>query len=99
MGENGGQLMTDLNKAVDGIFGNVVEWRRDFHMNPELSDCEVRTSQKLAGLLKSFGIDVVENVGGHGVVGLLKGGGKGKTIALRADMDALPVQEQNDFNY
>lgn len=84
---------------VEDIFRRVVEWRRDFHMNPELSNCEVRTSRKVADLLRSFDIEVTEGVGGHGVIGLLHGGKKGKTIALRADMDALPVQEQNTFDY
>jgi amidohydrolase len=98
-GKHGGHFMMDISKAVDALFEKVVEWRRDFHMNPELSNCEVLTSQKVARLLRSFNIDVTENVGGHGVVGLLQGAKKGKTIALRADMDALPVQEQNNFDY
>jgi amidohydrolase len=86
--------MINVDREVEGIFGKVVEWRRDFHMNPELSNAEVRTSRKVAELLRTFGIEVTEGIGGHGVVGLLRGGGKGRTIALRADMDALPVQEQ-----
>jgi amidohydrolase len=91
--------MATIREEVEGIFKEVVAWRRDFHMHPELSNNEARTSRKVAELLREFGLEVTENVGGYGVVGLLRGGHGEKTLAIRADMDALPIQEQNDFEY
>jgi len=91
--------MTNVMREAEGVFEKLVEWRRDFHMNPELSNREVRTPRKVAEALRSLKIEVTEVCGAHGVVGLLRGGRAGKTIALRADMDALPIQEQNVFEY
>lgn len=91
--------MINIKNEVDAIFKQVVEWRRDFHMYPELGNCEKRTSAKVAETLRELDIDVIENVGGYGVVGILRGKNSDKTIALRADMDALPIQEENTFNY
>lgn len=70
----------------------VVEWRRDFHAHPELSNRETRTGAKVDETLKGFGIET-RRVGGTGVVGVLKGGKPGPVVALRADLDALPIQE------
>ena len=80
-------------------FDEMVEIRRHLHMYPELSFKEVNTPKLIADKLRSFGIDVKENVGGNGVVGYLKGAFDGPTIALRADFDALPIQDEKDVTY
>ena len=77
----------------------VIAWRRRFHEHPELSFNEVLTAKAIAAELKRLGCQVTTGVGGTGVVGLLKGSKPGKTVALRADMDALPVQEENQVPY
>ena len=77
----------------------IINTRRDFHKHPELSFKEKRTSKIVAKKLESFGIHVKRNIGKTGVVGILKGDNKGKTIALRADMDALPIQETGNLPY
>ena len=76
----------------------IISTRRDIHKHPELSFQEFRTSKLVSEQLKSFGIKVIENVGKTGVVGILEGAAAGKTIAMRADMDALPIQETNDVS-
>src|SRR5204862_1756806 len=70
-----------------------------FHQNPELGDNEYRTAKKIADALRALGIEVKENVGKTGVVGILKGAKPGKCIALRADIDALPIVEKNDLPF
>ncbi len=75
----------------------VKSWRRDFHKHPELGFAEHRTSEIVAGLLGDFGLDVHRGVGSTGVVGVLKSGRGNRAIGLRADMDALPIQEANTF--
>ncbi|WP_411359526.1 M20 family metallopeptidase [Pseudidiomarina salilacus] len=77
----------------------VIEWRRDLHQNPELSNREFRTSKVVAEHLRELGIEVQTEVAHTGVVGILKGGKPGPVIALRADMDALPVTEQTDVPF
>jgi amidohydrolase len=77
----------------------VLSWRRDIHQHPELSFHEARTAQVVAAHLRSLGIDVRTGVGGHGVVGVLRGGRAGPVVALRADMDALPVTEEVDLPF
>src|SRR3982751_2821025 len=77
----------------------VVAWRRDFHQNPELGNREFRTSKIVAEHLKALGIEVIEKVAYTGVVGVLRGGLPGPTVALRADMDALPVTEEVDVPF
>ena len=77
----------------------IISTRRDIHKHPELSFQEFRTSKLVSEQLKSFGIKVIENVGKTGVVGILEGTATGKTIAMRADMDALPIQETSDVAY
>ena len=90
----------DLSEAFDRIEPKVIEWRRDFHEHPELSNREFRTAGKVADHLRSLDLDsVVTGVAHTGVVGTLKGGKPGPTIALRADMDALPVREQTDLPF
>lgn len=86
-----------LEKAYIDIEQKVIEWRRDFHQNPELSNREFKTSEKIAKHLKSLGLEVQTNIAHTGVVAILRGNSEGKTIALRADIDALPVTERNDL--
>ncbi len=84
-----------LDEAFATIEPKVIEWRRDIHQNPELSNREFRTAAKVADHLRSLGFDEVETGIAHtGVVGTLVGGKPGPVIALRADMDGLPVLEQ-----
>lgn len=77
----------------------VIQWRHEIHQNPELSNREFKTAEKVAKHLKGLGMDVTTEVAHTGVVGLLKGKRPGKVLALRADMDALPVTERNDLPY
>lgn len=77
----------------------VIEWRRDLHQNPELSNREFRTSKVVAKHLTDLGLEVETGVAFTGVVGVLKGGKPGPVIAMRADMDALPVVEQTDVPF
>jgi len=79
--------------AVERITPRVVEWRRDLHANPELGFAETRTAAMVADHLRSLGLEVRTGVAKTGVVGILRGGRPGRTVALRADMDALPVLE------
>jgi amidohydrolase len=81
------------------VDAKVVEWRRDFHQHPELSNREFRTAAKVAEHLESLGIEVRTGVAHTGVVGILKGGKPGPVVALRADMDALPVTERVDLPF
>lgn len=77
----------------------VIEWRRDFHQHPELGNREYKTAEKIAKHLRKLGIEVQTGVAHTGVVGLLKGGKPGPVLALRADIDALPVTERNDLPF
>ena len=88
----------EIVKKAKELEDYIVEKRRDFHMHPELKYEEVRTSKIVAEELKKLGYDVVRTAK-TGVVGILKGKEEGRTVALRADMDALPVQEENDVPY
>lgn len=86
-------------KDIKAIESKVIDWRHDFHQNPELSNREFKTAEKIADHLRSLGIDVQTGVAHTGVVGILKGNKPGKVLALRADIDALPVVERNDLPY
>lgn len=86
-------VLSDLQSRVSAIEGRMIEWRRDIHQHPELSNQEHRTATLVADHLRRLGLEVTTGVGGTGVLGVLKGGLPGKVVALRADMDALPVQE------
>ena len=77
----------------------VIQWRHEIHQNPELSNREFKTAEKVANHLKFLGIEVQTGIAHTGVVGILKGNRPGKVLALRADMDALPVKEENDLPY
>jgi amidohydrolase len=82
-----------VSDATDKIAQQVITWRRDFHAHPELGNHEVRTSRIVADYLRSLGLEVKTGVAKTGVVGILKGGHPGPVVALRADMDALPITE------
>ena len=82
-----------VETAVEQVNPRVVAWRRDLHANPELGFAETRTAAVVADHLRSLGLEVRTGVGRTGVVGILRGGRPGRTVALRADMDALPVRE------
>jgi len=84
---------------LEALYDQMVKWRRHFHQYPELSFEEVETPKLIAKLLTEWGIEVRTGVGGRGVVGLIKGGKSGKTVALRADFDALPIQDEKDVPY
>ncbi|MES0883603.1 M20 aminoacylase family protein [Roseibium sp. SCP14] len=93
--------MPIVNRLAD-LADEITVWRRDIHENPEILYETVRTAGKVAELLESFGVDeVTTGIGKTGVVGVIKGrnGGKGKTIGLRADMDALPIEEATHKPY
>jgi amidohydrolase len=93
-------LDSTLSAAAAKVEPKVVAWRRDFHANPELGNREVRTAKVVADHLRALGFDAVrEQVAHTGVVGILKGGKPGPVVALRADMDALPVVEEVDVPF
>jgi len=88
-----------IEQDIIDIEDKLIEWRRHFHQNPELSNQEFKTAEKIAKHLKSLGLKVETGVAITGVVGLLKGDLPGKVVALRADIDALPVTERNDLPF
>lgn len=88
-----------ISQHADKIEQKVIDWRHDFHQNPELGNRETRTAGIIAAHLRNLGIAVTTNVAHTGVVGILKGDKPGPVIALRADMDALPVEEKNNLPY
>ena len=91
--------MTDYLREAAEIEKQVIDWRRDFHKNPELSLQEYRTAGIVAEVLRGLGMEVREKVGKTGVVGLLKGAHPGPCVLLRFDMDALPMQEFSEHEY
>jgi len=88
-----------IAKNVKDVMPKVIEWRRHFHQNPELSTREYKTSAFVADYLKSLGLEVKYPFAKTGIVAILKGGRPGPTIALRADMDALPITERVDLPF
>jgi metal-dependent amidase/aminoacylase/carboxypeptidase family protein len=94
---------SDLVRAIEArlpaVMPKVVAWRRDIHEHPELSFEETRTAALVAEHLRGLGIEVQTQVGKTGVVGILRGGRPGPVVALRADMDGLPVTEQVDLPF
>jgi len=88
-----------LEALIDDIEPSVIEWRRDFHANPELSNREFRTAAVVADHLHSLGLEVETEVAHTGVIGILRGAHPGPMVALRADMDALPVKERVDLPF
>ncbi len=93
------KLQSKLDAQAQAMESKVIEWRRHFHEFPELSNRETNTGKYVADHLKSLGIEVQYPVAKTGVVGLLKGAKPGPVIALRADMDALPVTERNSLPF
>ncbi len=89
----------EVPERVKRFEERIIDLRRDFHMHPELAGQEVRTSGVVSGMLEDLGLKVVRGIADTGVVALLEGRGNGKTVALRADMDALPIQDQKDVSY
>jgi len=84
---------------IDALAEDLTALRHDFHAHPELGFQEHRTSARIAGLLESWGIEVTRGIGGTGLVGVLQGRGPGRRIGLRADMDALPMEELTNLPY
>jgi len=94
------KLLSEIKTCAEQIHQDVIEKRRHIHMYPELSFHEAQTSVYVRQELEKMGIVVKDQIGGYGLVGMIQGGkGEGKTVALRADMDALPIQEANDVPY
>lgn len=92
-------MKKNVDQLINKYLDEIISFRRDIHENPELGMQEFRTANKVAEELKKLGIEVQTGIGKMGVVGLLKGKGEGKTILLRADMDALPLDEINDLPF
>lgn len=88
-----------IDQKTESLYDKIVEWRRDIHENPELSNREFETAEKIAEHLRSLGIDVETGVAHTGVIGVLRGGQPGPVVGLRADMDALPVKERTDVPF
>lgn len=93
------EVRSAADQAAQAIEKRMIEWRRDFHANPELGNAEVRTSKLVAAHLKKLGLKVRTGVAQTGVVAVLEGGKPGPTVALRADMDALPVKEETGLPF
>ena len=89
----------EVDRRAEAVNAKVIAWRRDIHEHPELGLNEFRTAKLVADHLKALGLEVRTGVGQTGVVGVLRGGRPGPVVALRADMDALPVTEQNDLPF
>ena len=92
-------IEADVRNRAAAIEEKVITWRRDIHQHPELADQETRTSRVVAEHLRTLGMEVRTGVARTGVVGVLKGGKPGRTVALRADMDALPVKEPDGLPF
>jgi amidohydrolase len=92
-------VLKELYQKLEQRWTEMVEIRRYLHQNPELSFQEKETAAYIADYYRRLGIDIRENVGGNGVVATIKGGLPGKTVALRADFDALPIQDEKDVEY
>ncbi len=88
-----------VSQLISEVEPKVIEWRRDFHQHPELSNREFETSKKVAAFLEGLGMEVQTGIANTGVVGILKGGKPGPVVALRADMDGLPVTERVDLDF
>jgi amidohydrolase len=93
------EILKDINATLEDYYKDVVSWRRFMHQNPELSFKEVKTAEYIKEKLLSFGLEVKTNIGGHGLIGILEGDQAGKTIALRADFDALPIHDEKEVSY
>jgi amidohydrolase len=92
-------LSPEIDKLTTAVEPQLIEWRRYLHQHPELSNREVETSKYVAERLRSFGLEPQTGIAKTGVVAVLKGGRPGPVVALRADMDALPVREEVDLPF
>lgn len=92
-------LLNDINEKLADRYYEVVSWRRYMHQHPELSFKEAKTAEYIKEKLLSFGLEVKTNIGGHGMIGILEGSQAGKTIALRAEFDALPIDDEKEVPY
>lgn len=97
--QDGAALRAEVDRRAAEVQPRVVAWRRDIHQHPELSNRETRTGRLVADHLRALGMEVRYPVARNGVVGVLRGGRPGPVVALRADMDALPVTEQVDLPF
>lgn len=94
------EKLTSLYSEIEANFEEMRDWRRHMHMHPELSFEEVKTAKYIEEKLRSYNLEVKTNVGGrNGLIGILRGANPGKTIALRADFDALPIDDEKDVPY
>jgi amidohydrolase len=93
------KIQSEIDRKSKELESKVIAWRRDFHQNPELGNREFRTSKIVAEHLQRLGLEVKTGVAHTGVVGVLRGGRPGPVVALRADMDALPVTEEVDLPF
>lgn len=93
------QSTPDYKALIQGEHAKVIEWRRHLHQNPELSNREFKTAEYITNHLKSLGLEIRTGVAKTGIVAILKGGKPGPVVALRADMDALPVLERVDVPF
>ena len=96
---NGLTAQQSIQQDILEIEDKLIEWRRDFHQNPELSNREFKTAKKIAKHLTDIGLQVETNIAKTGVVAILEGDQPGKVIAIRADIDGLPVTERNDLDF
>src|SRR5690625_1523255 len=92
-------MIKDIFQSIDDSFQDMVDIRRYLHQYPEVSFQEYKTAKYIADFYKKLNIPYKKEVGGNGVVATLKGGKPGKAIALRADFDALPIQDEKDVPY
>ncbi len=97
--QNGNALAERVDQLVVSVEDSVIAWRRDVHQHPELSNREFRTAAKVTAHLERLGMEVRTEIAYTGVVGVLRGGQPGPVVALRADMDGLPVTEQVDLPF
>ena len=96
---NGLTAQQSMQQDILEIEDKLIEWRRDFHQNPELSNREFKTAEKIAKHLTDIGLQVETNIAKTGVIAILEGDQPGKVIAIRADIDGLPVTERNDLDF
>lgn len=97
--KQGSSVLSSITVELSTNLDEIISWRRYMHQHPELSFEETKTATFIKEKLVSFGIDVKTNIGGNGLIGILSGNKPGKTIALRADFDALPIDDQKDVPY
>ncbi|WP_373895646.1 M20 family metallopeptidase [Virgibacillus sp. CBA3643] len=92
-------MLKNIQQSIDNLYPEMVEIRRYLHQQPELSFQETETANYIANFYEKLGIPYQTKVGGNGIIATLKGGKPGKTVALRADFDALPIQDEKDVPY